>query len=47
MTTNREGILLALIAALWVLIGGYPLLLRAVYCPQRPITESCIITIRQ
>jgi hypothetical protein len=47
MTTNRESIFLALIAAIWVLIGSYPLLLRAIYCPQQPLHQSCTITVRQ
>ena len=46
MTPNREGILLALIAILWVFIGSYPLLLRAIYCPQQPITELCTFTVK-
>jgi hypothetical protein len=47
MTNHREGLLLGLIGAVWVLIGSYPLLLRAAYCPEQPITQTCTITIRQ
>jgi hypothetical protein len=43
-----EGIALGALAAVWVLIGGgASLILRAAYCPDQPITESCTITIRQ
>ncbi len=42
-----EGIALGIVAAVWVLIGSYPLLLRMAYCPQQPITESCTITFRK
>jgi hypothetical protein len=44
---NREGICLALLATLWVLIGVYPLLLRVAYCRSQPITQPCTITIKQ
>jgi hypothetical protein len=44
---TRENTCLAILAALWVLIGSYPLLLRVVYCHTQPLTEPCTITIRQ
>lgn len=42
-----EGVALGILAALWVLIGSYPLLLRVAYCRTQPITQPCTITIRQ
>lgn len=44
---TRENVCLAILAALWVLIGSYPLLLRVAYCPGQPLHQSCTITIRQ
>jgi hypothetical protein len=42
-----EGIALGALAAVWVLIGSYPLILRATFCPGQPLHQSCTITIRQ
>jgi hypothetical protein len=42
-----EGIALGALAAVWVLIGSYPLILRAAFCPWQPLHQSCTITIRQ
>jgi hypothetical protein len=42
-----EGIALGTLAAVWVLIGSYPLILRATFCPGQPLHQSCTITIRQ
>ena len=47
MTFNRETILWFLIGGLWVFVGSYPLVLRAMYCPQQPLHQPCTITIRQ
>ena len=49
MTNKREGLLWFLITALWLFILTYPLalILRAMYCPQQPITQPCSITIQQ
>ena len=44
---TRENICFGILAALWVLIGSYPLLLRMAYCPAQPVTQPCTITIRQ
>ena len=42
-----EAIALGALAAVWVLIGSYPLILRAAFCPGQPLHQSCTITIRQ
>ena len=42
-----EGIALGALAVVWVLIGSYPLILRAAFCPGQPLHQSCTITIRQ
>jgi hypothetical protein len=42
-----EGVALGILAAVWVLIGSYPLLLRMAFCPAQPVTQPCIITIKQ
>ena len=44
---TRENICLGILAALWVLIGSYPLLLRMAYCRSQPLTQPCAITIKQ
>ena len=44
---TRDNICLGILAALWVLIGSYQLLLRVAYCRSQPITQPCTITIRQ
>ena len=44
---TRDGICLSILGILWLLIGSYPLILRATQCPGQPITEYCTITIRQ
>jgi hypothetical protein len=42
-----EGIALGILAAVWVLIGSYPLLLRMAFCPAQPVTQPCTITFRK
>jgi len=42
-----EGVALGILAAVWVLIGSYPLLLRMAFCPAQPVTQSCTITFRK
>jgi hypothetical protein len=37
---TRDGICLSLIAALWVLLGSYPLLLRMAYYPAQTLRRS-------
>jgi sorbitol-specific phosphotransferase system component IIC len=42
-----QGIAFGALAAVWVLIGSHPLLLRATFCPQQPLHQSCTITFHQ
>lgn len=47
MSNQRYGITLAGLTAIWLLVGTYPLILRAAFCPQQPLHQTCTITIHQ
>jgi len=44
---TRDGICLTILGFLWVLVGSYPLILRATQCPGQPLHQPCTITIKQ
>jgi hypothetical protein len=47
MSSHRYGVTLAGLTAVWLLIGTYPLILRATFCPSQPLHQTCTITLRQ